>query len=27
MNFAHAGAHTDLKDSLENQFMIFNYMF
>jgi len=27
MNFAHAGVHTNPKDSLETQIMIFNYMF
>jgi len=27
MNFSHAGVHTDPKDSLETQFMIFNCMF
>jgi len=27
MNFAHVGVHTDPKDSLKTQFMIFNWMF
>jgi len=27
MNFAHGGVHSDMKDSLKNQFMIFDCIF